>query len=131
MHDLLGARLKNSEAEFIPYLGKNEHSLWWENFREYEFQPFKFDRDFTVNSIFMKGKEIIKDMVIRQTAGPFFMAKGEPQFASFEELPIGFDERLFQYQKALFTFTNFKLPKEARIDNLYQLNNRDEIIQLF
>jgi len=131
LHNLLGTRLKNSEAEYLPYLGKNEHSLWWENFREHEFQPFKFERDFIVNSIFMKGKEIIKDMVIRQTAGPFFMTNGEPKFASFEELPIGFDERLFQYQKALFAFTNFKLPKEARIDNLYRLNNSDEIIQLF
>jgi CRISPR-associated protein Cas5h len=131
LHQHLRSRLQNHEAEFVPYLGKNEHSLWWENFKEYELQPFIFDRDFSINSIFMKGKEIIKDIAVRRTAGPFFMTHGEPQFASFEELPVGFDERLFQYRTALFIFSNFKLPKEAKLDNLYQLSPTDEIIQLF
>jgi len=29
LHENIGARLQNHQAEFVPYLGKNEHSLWW------------------------------------------------------------------------------------------------------
>jgi CRISPR-associated protein Cas5h len=129
LHENVYVRLEKQEAEFIPYLGKNEHSLWWENFQEYDFQPFKFDRNFKIASIFMKGKEIIKEIIIKKP--PPLLADYEPEFACFEELPVGFDEQLFQYQKELFAFTNFTLPKEARIDNLYELRNSNEIVQLF
>jgi len=130
-HATIGDRLSKYEAEFVPYLGKNEHSLWWENFREYDCQPFQFDRNYKVTSIFMKGKQIIKDIMIHNPPTLFSRSDYAPQFACFEELPVGFDEQLFQYQKELFVFTNFTLPKEANVKNLWHLKNSDEIIQLF
>lgn len=130
-HAIIGDRLAKYEAEFIPYLGKNEHSLWWENFREYDFKPFPFERDFKIASVFMKGKRIIKEAMIKKPYSLFSKSDDEPAFACFEELPVGFDEQLFQYQKELFVFTNFTLPKEVNIENLWHLKDSDEIIQLF
>ncbi|MFQ5640706.1 MAG: type I-B CRISPR-associated protein Cas5 [bacterium] len=130
-HVIVGDRLAKCEAEYIPYLGKNEHALSWENFREYEFQPFQFDRDFKIASIFMKGKEIIKRIMIKTPPALFSVSDYQPAFACFEELPVGFDEQLFQYHKELFVYSSFTLPKEAQIENLWHLKDSDEIIQLF
>lgn len=130
-HATIGKRLAKHEAEFVPYFGKNEHALWWENFREYDCQPFQFDRNYKVSSIFMKGKQIIKDIMIHNPPALFSRSDYEPQFACFEELPVGFEEHLFQYHKELFVYSNFTLPKEAQIENLWHLKDSDEIIQLF
>jgi len=32
--------LKENKAEYLPYMGKNEFSLWWDNFEEHEFKEF-------------------------------------------------------------------------------------------
>lgn len=130
-HVTIGDRLEKYEAEFVPYLGKNEHSLWWENFRDYDFKPFQFDRNFKIASVFMKGKQIIKEAMIKKPYSLFSKSDDEPPFACFEELPVGFDEQLFQYQKELFVFTNFTFPKTVNIENLWHLKDKDEIIQLF
>ena len=131
LHEIIQVSLQRQEGEFLPYFGKNEFSLWWENYQEYNYQPFQFDSRFRISTIFMKGKQIVKEIVIKRPPPLFSKSDYEPEFAYFEELPVGFDEQLLQYQKELFVFSNFKLPKEARIENLYQLNDSDEIIQLF
>ena len=52
------------------------------------------------------------------------------EFMYFERLPIDYDEELYQYEYQPFVFTTFKLKKDYKIDNLYQLNN-NEVIQVF
>jgi len=79
----------------------------------------------------MKGKDVIKKIMIQSPPALFSKSEYEAPFACFEELPVGFDEQLFQYHKELFVYTNFKLPKEAQIENLWHLKDSDEIIQLF
>lgn len=125
------ASLQNSEADFVPYLGKNEFSLWWENYSEYDYEPFHFDKDFEISTIFMKSDEALKEMVKKRIISVFAMGAGEPQFMSFEELPIGFHEQLLQYEKRQFVFTNFTLSRELKLEGLYSVQGQDGLVQLF
>ncbi len=58
--------LKNARAEYVPYLGKNEFPIWWkqESFQEYELQPFTYDREYQVKTLFCKeeGETIHVDL---------------------------------------------------------------------
>lgn len=78
----------------------------------------------------MKSNQTLKDFIPKFTFNPFGHS-GETNFMYFEELPVGFDERLMQYQKRQFVYTNFRFPKELKIDGLYQLEGKDELVQLF
>ena len=35
--------LKSYNSVFLPYMGKNDFSAWWDNFEEYEYSKFNFD----------------------------------------------------------------------------------------
>jgi CRISPR-associated protein Cas5h len=52
--------LKKNKADYLPYLGKNEFSLWWDNFEEYTCEPLSPTGDFQINSLFIK-EETVKD----------------------------------------------------------------------
>lgn len=123
--------LKNHQAQYLPYLGKNEFSLWWENYRECDFEEFGYDGYYKISSIFLKSDKVIREMVQKRSVSPFAKVTNQPQFFYFEELPIGFDEILMQYKKKKFVLTNFSLSKELKLDGLYKLKDQDEIIQLF
>ena len=52
-------RLQSGEAEYLPYMGKNECAAWWDygesdSVISYQFEPFQPDSDFRVNSIFIR-----------------------------------------------------------------------------
>ena len=123
-------RIQNCEAEFLPYLGKNDFSLWWENVQIYDYEEFKPSDSYKVASLFIK-KTIIKDgKKIDDDAPVWEMDFTGGEFMYFERLPIGYDEELYQYQYQPFVLTTFKLKKDYKIDSLYKLNN-DTIIQVF
>jgi CRISPR-associated protein Cas5h len=130
-HQQIDDYLKNSEAEYLPYLGKNDFSLWWENWQEYEFENYNESREFKVQSVFMKNDETIKDPAQKMAFIPGIMNPAEPVFVYFEELPIGFNPALMQYTTRQFVYTNFMLKKESKIEGLYQLKGQNELIQLF
>jgi len=123
-------RIQNYEAEFLPYLGKNDFSLWWENVQVHDYVEFEPQESFKVSSLFIK-KTTVKDGKEENDNLNFWevdFSNGE--FMYFERLPTGYDEELFQYEYQPFVLTTFKLKKDYKIDNLYQLNN-DEVIQVF
>ena len=122
--------LEKKQAKFLPYFGKNDFSLWWDNFQMYHFKLFPFNRDYKICTIFMKSDQILKNFVQRSGFGRFGGSQ-EGDFMCFEELPVDFDERLVQYNKHRFVFTNFIFSSELKIDNLYQLEDKDELVQLF
>lgn len=130
-HQQLADFLQNRKAEYLPYLGKNDFSLWWENWQEYDFEVFDFNREFKIKTIFMKNGEIIKDAIKRKMLFSLGSNSKERMFVYFEELPIGFNEILMQYEKQQFVFTNFSLKKELQLEGLYQLKGCNELIQLF
>ena len=123
-------RIQNNEAEFLPYLGKNDFSLWWENVEVHDYEKFEPKESYKVSSLFIKksmvksGKEKVNNLDFWEmdfTGG---------EFMYFERLPIGYDDELYQYEYQPFALTTFKLKKGYKIDNLYQLNN-NEVIQVF
>jgi CRISPR-associated protein Cas5h len=141
MADQYQARLYENiltgQAEFLPYLGKNECSAWWNwtdeenSVQEYNCQCFLNEYDFQVTSIF------IKERAVREEEAKSKFSFGNIQagrFIYFERLPIGYDERLFQYAFADFAWTNLKLGKDSTVPDLFNLISPDgmsRIVQLF
>jgi len=122
--------LKHSKAEYLPYLGKNDFSLWWSNFTEYQFSLFNLvERSFQISSIFIKEdtlKEGKKKQITFNPLGNF----SENKFMYFENLPIKYNTDLMQYEYESFAYTNWDLKQNYNVDNLYKLSS-NEIVQLF
>lgn len=136
-HELiLYNNIKNQHAEYLPYLGKNDYSLWWKNeeVKEYKWEKVNETKaQFTIHSVFNKGSETVKESKyddINDLDMFNFESSIKPEsFMSFERIPIGFNEELMQYSYADFAYTNYELKANANIHNLYFLNN-SEYVQL-
>jgi len=133
--------LKNSKAEYIPYLGKNEFPVWWkpESFKEYELKLFGYNQEYQVKTLFCKKEdESSRDRVIGE-ASPGFAAlftKFSESFFYFERLPVGFQEfemkkrgKEYQYELAPFVYSNAKFAADYHLDNLYELGS-SEVVQM-
>lgn len=121
-------RIAKYEAEFLPYMGKNDFSAWWENVREYEFAKFSVTGNYKIDSVFAKT-EAVSNYMVRSMS----MFSKVPMFVYFERLPKGFDEQLMQYNYAEFVYSNATFSKEMDMSaggEFYTLNN-SEVIQLF
>lgn len=124
--------LKTNQAEYLPYLGKNEFSLWWDNFTEYGYELFNSAGSFKINSLFIKETPV-KDGKINTYFQPGLFSFTGTNYLYFERLPIGYLEELFQYEYRDFSFTNWELKQDYSLPDdfpLYKLSN-DEIIQMF
>jgi len=125
--------LKENKAEYLPYMGKNEFSLWWDNFEEYEYEIFRPKGIFRIDSLFIK--EIpVKDGKYETLFQLDISSSQGANYLYFERLPLRYEEtKLFQYEYENFAFTNWQLKQNYQLPSeytLYKLSN-DEIIQLF
>ncbi|EHO09810.1 type I-B CRISPR-associated protein Cas5 [Myroides odoratimimus] len=124
--------LKNANAEFVPYFGKNEFTAWWtkESFKEYSFEiPIEdLEHEVAIKSLFLKSMNV-KDN--KETPYPVFgsMEMVENTFVYFERLPDGFNEELMQYNLEDFAYTNFLIKNSKVLDNLYCLKELDAYVQ--
>lgn len=133
-------RIQAGEAHYLPYLGKNECSAWWDagSVRQYACMPFQPTEDFRIDSIF------IKDYPVRsQRATPFLSPSArtivnQSSFIYFERLPIGFQANakrdFVQYELAEFAFSDWYFKRDSTIPDLYRAvadENEVKIIQLF
>lgn len=124
-------RIKNMEAEFLPYMGKNDFSAWWENVQEYQFEAFPIADNYKIASIFAKT-QAVSEYIVRSMS-MFANNSRTPIFVYFERLPAGFDEQLMQYNFADFVYSNATFSKEmdmSAVGKFYTLND-SEVIQLF
>ncbi|BDD11924.1 hypothetical protein FUAX_43560 (plasmid) [Fulvitalea axinellae] len=130
--------VKNQWAEFLPYMGKNDFSVWWDKdeVREYEgAAPFAFDRKFRVRTLFRKT-EAVTPYIAKAVAFGFmnFEANREMPFTYFERLPCGFDERLCQYEMDDFVLSNAEFDEQMPRDEahlFYSLEpDANELVQL-
>lgn len=124
-------RITKHEADFLPYMGKNDFSAWWENVQDYEFNPFTANGNYKVASIFAKTKAV-SDYIVRSMS-MYSKESKIPTFVYFERLPIGFNETLFQYNYADFVYSNATFSKEMDMSaagDFYSIND-SETIQLF
>lgn len=129
-------QLKYKHAEYIPYLGKNEYPLWWENFNEYDIKPYAFDDDYEVKGLFLKEESASDKAAKPMFAGAAgWLSSFKNSFFYFERLPIGFHEfktkrgTEYQYQLAAFTYSNATFQKNMKLENLYEIG-AGEVIQL-
>lgn len=122
--------LKNFKAEYLPYLGKNDFSLWWDSFREYEVKPFNSaEESFSIKTIFIKSG-LVKEGLMEMTDIELLMGKEGNTFIYFENLPVSYNLNLMQYDYQPFSYTDWSLKQSYSVHNLYELPN-NEIIQLF
>ncbi|MCK4406523.1 MAG: type I-B CRISPR-associated protein Cas5 [Bacteroidales bacterium] len=117
--------IKNQKAVYLPYLGKNDYSLWWDKcmVEEYEWEYFEKDLNFKISTLFKKDEAIVN--FIAKAIGRRALAGKKNDFNYFERLPINFNEDLFQYNYGDFAFSNAKLEEDVAIDskNLYKIKN--------
>jgi len=124
------------KAEFVPYLGKNECSVWWSNAKEHNnYTEFKPDGVFKIDSLFVKQVPV-KDSRVEELIFDLLMESQKGcTFSYFENLPIAYmGAPLYQYEYRSFAFTDWDLSlKENQTGDLIQLKNTEnnEIIQLF
>jgi len=120
--------IKNYHAEYLPYLGKNDFSLWWENFLGYQFEKFNPEKSYKLISIFIK-EQMLKDNVKKQPIKPLINSSSG-KFMYFENLPVSYHKELLQYEYEPFAYTDWEVENIYPVENLYKLSS-DEIIQLF
>lgn len=130
----LYANLSSQESEFIPYLGKNDFQLWWENFHLYgSYGEFRYDNAYRVETIFLK-EHIVKQ--IRESAiSPRInldSSHHEPFFIFFERLPTGFSSVTSNYELQEFAYTNYQFPKDVKHERLFYVekDNQNVVMQL-
>lgn len=122
----------NNEAEFIPYLGKNEFQTWMENVVENEYKQFhEFEYSYNIDSLFVKSG-VIKNMKVEPEINFDFSVSGGT-YTYFERLPITFDTEHMQYEMAEFALTDWKIKSNVLIPNLITVdyNGNDINVQLF
>lgn len=134
-HEKLYEYLKENKAEYLPYLGKNDFSLWWdkEDFTEYIFKRIDPTEEFQINSLFVK-EETLKEGQKKTRFRPGIISDSESKYAYFERLPIGYENApLFQYKYEDFAFTNWELKQNYVLPESFPLlkTNTNEIIQIF
>lgn len=125
-------RIRNQEAEFVPYLGKNEFTAWWDNVGEYDVDKERSTESFEICTVFAKGSVTV-GQVVDDSSEKFDLLDFTPKrgsFLYFERLPVGFDETLRQYELRNFAYTDYPLKAAASLNSLYRLNKSNQYAQL-
>lgn len=127
---LLYDNVNSYQAEFLPYMGKNDFSAWWVNCQEYKYCLFNFSSDYTIATIFSKT-DAVSGFVVKSMSR--YASHIEPTWLYFEKLPIGFNEQLYQYSYGDFVYSNAKFSKEMNMSKAGEFYKIDEekVIQLF
>ena len=123
-------RICNQQAEYIPYLGKNDYSAWWskDDVLKYDFQRFEGGEEFKIETVFIKENPLVDNVVEHRTRLRRNLSFLNGKFMYFEKLPVGYNKELYQYDYADFAFTDWRLSKDSYLENLYRAN--DLIVQL-
>ncbi|MFW6224692.1 MAG: type I-B CRISPR-associated protein Cas5b [Bacteroidota bacterium] len=132
-HQNIDDHLSHNIAEYLPYLGKNEFSVWWKNYRVYEnIESFYPADNFRIQSVFIKSEPISPNKDV-QPFVPFITESGNT-FSYFERLPLKYTEiaeKQFQYEYRDFAFTDWMLQAKYKTGHEFIKFDTDEIIQVF
>ncbi|MFW5879536.1 MAG: type I-B CRISPR-associated protein Cas5b [bacterium] len=109
-HAKLIDNLRNGNAEFIPYMGKNDFQACWNNFKEYDAEEGLDESNMTIDTIFSinKGKILLSSL---------------QDFTSitFEKIPVEINRELKSYELVDFVYTS------SRIRNFKSLNLNSQL----
>lgn len=126
--------LKSYHAEFLPYMGKNDFSAWWDNFIEYtSFSRFSYDRNYRIDSIFRNSEVRVSDFIASAGRGRGNRANSQSMYIYIEKLPVSFNEELFQYEYGDFVYSpNVTFDKETKFsDSDFYVVKENRVIELF
>ncbi|SOD93120.1 type I-B CRISPR-associated protein Cas5b [Spirosoma fluviale] len=128
----LATRIKQQEAEFVPYLGKNEFTAWWDNVHEYEIDRTMPTESFALVSLFDRRVKTDSNAIASGKDQLDFVDMSHPKgsYVYFERLPSGFDEELLQYDLTNFVYTDYPIKAPTQLGNLYRLNGANSYVQL-
>lgn len=136
LHRKIDENLSNYHAEYLPYLGKNEFSVWWEDYRKYDSKEFVPEDNFKINSIFIKDRPV-KEGKAEEYFNLFadLSDKGN-SFIYFERLPVGYMEiapKQYQYEFRNFAYSDWSYNPKYKTGNFTLLKTKDDeqIIQVF
>jgi len=125
-------------AEYLPYLGKNEFSVWWENYTVYDKATvFEAAESFRIDSIYVKNQTLkeTKDFDELMNYDPIFDENPAGcTFSYFERLPVGYidlGKNNYQYEYRSFVFTDWALKFKNTNSNLLLNTGNHVIIQVF
>jgi len=131
--DSLYTFLKNKEAVYIPYLGKNDFQLYWDETKEYNARQIEPKIPYSIYSIFRK-KDILKNHLDNDNLIDFVNESEQSNFFFyFERLPVNYSNITSNYELEEFVFTNAKFKPTVKIDDLYELEDENfnkKIIQV-
>jgi len=136
LHHKIDKDLSSYHAEYLPYLGKNEFSVWWEKYREYDSEEFIPENNFKINSIFIKDRPV-KEGKAEEYFDLFAdLSDRGNSFIYFERLPVGYTEiapKQYQYEFRNFAFSDWSYKPEYKTGNFTLLKTKDDeqIIQVF
>jgi CRISPR-associated protein Cas5h len=132
LHQKIDHNLANHHAEFLPYLGKNEFSVWWKDYKEYDdVEDFDFSKEYKIGSLFYKNEAISNH--IAKAMGRAMRKELKTRFAYFERLPVQYQEiapNQFQYEYADFVFTNARFNLDLKLESIQTIED-NTLIQFF
>lgn len=133
LHIKLLESVRNFQAEYIPYFGKNEFSVSWDNVQDYVFKEAELDKNdsVTIETIFLKD-QILRDSTKKPEVGILESLEVEDidYFIYFGRIPIGFNEVLMQYNLENIAFTNYQIEHVNTMPNIFYLENTESYVQL-
>lgn len=131
-HQKLGNYIQRGNAEYIPYLGKNEFSAWWNaaSYKEYHFSKKEIrNESVKIQTIFQKTNTL-KDNIEVRHPDLFNFDNTESPFIYFERLPKDFDLSLIQYDLKEFAFSNYQIKNAQTLENLFFVEELNAYVQL-
>ena len=131
-HQKIDYHLSHNIAEYLPYLGKNEFSVWWKDYKNYEdISNFDFSNKFKIQTIFYKN-EAVTDHIAKAYSRSM-VGELKSRFIYFERLPVSYQEiakNQYQYDHLDFVYTNAQFDVDLHLENL-KVVNKNHLIQLF
>lgn len=132
IHKKVDEYLSGYQAEYLPYLGKNEFSVWWNEYTTYSnYKPFEFKNKFKIISIFHKSEAV--KFHLAAIIGRNMVQTLTDSFVYFERLPVKYQEiakNIYQYKYNDFVFTNTTLETSLNLESILVIEN-SKLIQVF
>ncbi len=131
IHIKIDANLSKNIAEYLPYLGKNEFSIYWKAYKEYsDAIMFVPKDDFKIISLYIKD-EVINENKVVQPFSPFDSVPRGDSYIYFERLPVAYNKTLLQYEYKNFAYTDWTLKQDYNVEySLFEIQS-NEVVQLF
>jgi CRISPR-associated protein Cas5h len=136
-------RIKQQEAVFIPYLGKNDYSAWWykedvkdendtvlfQGVKDYEILKDNFTDDYKIETVFIKQKAVVDSKTDEDAEDDFsdnFQIMDFGSYVYFEKLPTKYNKELYQYDFADFALTDSTLKSGSVLsETLFHIQEKE------